>query len=202
MPWKNFIAMLAVCINYLILSNLHLIIFCLIDSSFSNETYMKNHVKAVHSKQKRFRCEVCGKTFARKAELQNHTMIHTRDRPFVCKVCNKTFNQKSNLKTHVRTTHNDEKQYKCTECEDQFKRRRLLTYHIYAKHRNEIPLKCPYCDKGFIYPQTFKKHVSDNCKSKPQAEYFLWVSIYLVFKCKFGGPKFNYFCTSWKQIFN
>lgn len=121
----------------------------------------------VHSGFKPFICGVCGKAFARKAEIKDHERTHTGERPFQCEFCGAQFSQRSNLQSHKRVTHYDDRRYRCEDCGKGFKRRRLLDYHIKAVHTGERPFKCPTCDATFVYPEHFKKHVRIHTGIKP-----------------------------------
>ena len=52
-------------------------------------------------KKKRFRCELCDGTFARRAQLRSHEIIaHTRKFPFECSLCGLGFLKSKALETH------------------------------------------------------------------------------------------------------
>lgn len=88
----------------------------------------------VHTGYKPFVCGLCGKAFARKAEIRDHERTHTGERPYQCEFCGATFSQRSNLQSHKRATHYDDKRYKCEDCGKGFKRRRfVLRIYIYKK---------------------------------------------------------------------
>ena len=55
--------------------------------------------------QKRFKCELCGKGFATKQRLKDHTNIHTGERPFMCKYCGASFANNGNCRMHERSMH-------------------------------------------------------------------------------------------------
>lgn len=80
----------------------------------------------VHTGYKPFVCGLCGKAFARKAEIRDHERTHTGERPYQCEFCGATFSQRSNLQSHKRATHYDDKRYKCDACGKGFKRRRYV----------------------------------------------------------------------------
>ena len=46
-------------------------------------------------------CDICGRSFRQKGNLNQHMDIHTDKRKFQCCMCNKTFNRKNTLKRHM-----------------------------------------------------------------------------------------------------
>lgn len=122
-----------------------------------------------HTAQKVYICNVCGKSFARKPELDDHDRTHTGERPFKCDLCPLAFAQRSNLNTHKKITHYNEKTHECEECGRLFKRKRILYYHRLSAHTTERPHKCDICGSAFIYPEHYKKHMLIHSGHKPYA---------------------------------
>ena len=66
---------------------------------------------------KRFKCNICCKSFASKHSVTSHLYQHTAENPFTCNICNKSFSCTPNLTAHLRI-HNNEKPFKCNMCSE------------------------------------------------------------------------------------
>ena len=82
----------------------------------------------IHSKEKPFKCNSCGKGFCQSRTLAVHKILHLEESPHKCPVCSRSFNQRSNLKTHL-LTHTDIKPYHCASCGKVFRRNCDLRRH-------------------------------------------------------------------------
>ncbi|KAA8490796.1 Zinc finger protein [Porphyridium purpureum] len=82
-----------------------------------------------------FPCERCGRTFSRKAHMQDHVrIVHEKKRPFVCEHCGKTFSVLSNLHAHKRSLHSDGVQnVQCEICGKSVASHRTAKHKCYAE---------------------------------------------------------------------
>jgi uncharacterized Zn-finger protein len=50
-------------------------------------------------------CGLCGYTSSNSSHVKRHFLVHTGERPFVCNICGRAFNLKWNLKSHYLAVH-------------------------------------------------------------------------------------------------
>ena len=67
------------------------------------------HVKIVHEKLARYRCEHCGKGYSHRSNYLDHLATHTGVTRNVCSVCQQQFTLKCSLKAHMLRFHSKRK---------------------------------------------------------------------------------------------
>ncbi|KAF7290739.1 hypothetical protein MIND_01314600 [Mycena indigotica] len=106
----------------------------------------------------------CTTTCARPSDLPRHYMVHTGERPFECETCGKAFRQESTLKTHL-NTHTGAKPFRCTDlaCGMAFADGSACARHIKERHVMRGAYRCPHerCEKRrpIKRKSEFKRHL-------------------------------------------
>ena len=54
---------------------------------------------------KKHQCEVCGKSFLYKKDLNDHNNSHTGEKPYCCEICGASFAARTNLQNHCKSVH-------------------------------------------------------------------------------------------------
>ena len=132
--------------------------------AFSQRCNLNIHQKS-HKGENPYMCEVCGRTFSRKWILDNHQRLHTGEKPHKCPICERAFSHKSTLINHQHV-HTGEKRYKCQVCKEAFAQKSHLKDH-YRVHTGEKPHKCEVCGRAFSHKSTLNNHRRVHTGEKP-----------------------------------
>lgn len=132
---------------------------------FNSYTLLRNHLAGVHEGIRKFPCDICGKKFASKHYADEHRRIHTGEKPFVCDLCGSAFTHLTSLLTH-KNRHDTVPRFKCPWCPQSFVYRGGLALHK-KRHTGDLSHKCNECGKAFIDKQHLKRHLAVHSDDRP-----------------------------------
>ena len=96
--------------------------------------------------------------------MNKHVRIHSKQRPFECDKCGKTFTDNSNFTAHLRChpkskkIYSEENDWKCTECEYTSACSSNLKRHMRI-HSGLKPFKCNICNYESTTSTNLKSHM-------------------------------------------
>lgn len=133
--------------------------------SFRTKWFVKKHISCVHQGEKRFPCDICGRAFSDRRFTENHKRRHTGERPYVCELCGKTFTQSGTLLVHKKF-HLNERNYECDICHKKFVRRGHMLLHL-KRHNNIRDYVCDQCGKAFVDRRMLRDHEVVHSDARP-----------------------------------
>ncbi|KAA0159631.1 hypothetical protein FNF27_01257 [Cafeteria roenbergensis] len=69
-------------------------------------SHLNRHMRGCHTRDHRWSCEECGKSFSSLSNRDAHIRsVHRKTRPFVCKACPRAFSRRTHLRVHCRKVH-------------------------------------------------------------------------------------------------
>ena len=123
--------------------------------------YALNEHKCLHDMPCAFICDICGKSYKVRRDLQRHRNNHVMEWP--CQFCEDKFKSADRLKTHIANIHPDKikdskfKFYQCTQCDRVLINKRGIDDHMNI-HTGNTPHKCRHCNKGFNCRKNMHAH--------------------------------------------
>ncbi|PSN55600.1 hypothetical protein C0J52_04048 [Blattella germanica] len=133
----------------------------------NNRTKLSLVIGNGKGEKKPFICNICNKSFARKAFLEGHTRTHTGERPYACEFCQSAFNDRSNLRKHTRIHFKvPPVTVDCEICNKTFFNINTLRKHA-RLHAGDKPYICEICSKSFSTKDSLTKHTQIHTLDRP-----------------------------------
>ncbi|EDW17159.1 uncharacterized protein LOC6586415 [Drosophila mojavensis] len=136
-------------------------LYCCQLCNFKTPIYSRlvnTHAK-IHSEERNYKCEQCGKGFKNTKQLKNHRRLHRTQGLGMGKPASEEQQQKqSQLQPILPVLH------RCEDCGAAFKHRKTLREHL-CKQRNEQP-QCPTCQRVFSSKSSLKLHMRSHQADK------------------------------------
>ena len=128
------------------------------DHEFGNRSTLKIHIRSIHLKEKRFKCNDCEFKTNIKESLTKHMRSHTNEKPFECNTCGKMFSSQSSLSFHKRSIHLKEKRYSCSICDYKSNQKSRMDEHE-GTHSIVKFLVCKKCENQFENRKQLRNHL-------------------------------------------
>ena len=129
------------------------------NKSFIAKVTLKNHIKYMHSEERKFECTKCDSKFKQRKHLNQHSRnVHGLDprkedywqdlkrKTFQCKKCPENFIKKNDLEAHIQEKHSTMDTFTCDQCANIYRYQKNLLQHKLDKHGPEVNrYECPDC---------------------------------------------------------
>ncbi|XP_033754878.1 uncharacterized protein LOC117337856 [Pecten maximus] len=182
---------------------------CDICEKFKTDTMSRLMIhKEIHSVDRPYTCDICGKGFKQFCQMKNHQTIHGEHqdddpkkwyRRKECHICKRQYANQKCLIKHIEAVHSKIKPYVCPYCGHTAARKAMMELHI-RTHTGEKPFKCDNCQYVTGDHNSLRRHKMRHSGQKPYKCQFCGysciqaISIKMHMKNKHPGGNIGVFC--------
>ena len=138
---------------------------------FVRKSSLSNHIKMVHQadEMRKHLCNICGKSYKTKTDLDRHYTKHTGQKQYTCPTCGKGFRFWGGLDDCQRR-HLGDLRHTCTQCDKGFNSKFRLLLHM-RTHSGARPFQCPCCNYDCSRKDNLLTHIRRSHRlTQPEAE--------------------------------
>ncbi|OQR75985.1 hypothetical protein BIW11_08063 [Tropilaelaps mercedesae] len=129
------------------------------------KVHLDSHVK-VHERRDTQYCQICDRYFGSNHTFRNHMKLHDGKKEWFCDICTAGFPIKPRLVLHKKIAHSDE-QFVCDECGKGFKMKHILNDHKALIHSTRKAFVCEVCGVGFKLRSVLRRHMKTHSDERP-----------------------------------
>lgn len=118
-------------------------------------------------RERRHRCDTCGKRFFQKGHLKKHEFTHSDRKPFSCDQCERSYSSIESFRAH-QMSHRGERPFSCPLCLKAYGLRRDLQEHM-VLHSGLRPFVCD-CGKAFARRPSLRIHRLHHCVQRTSGQ--------------------------------
>uniref|UniRef100_A0A8C1XL71 C2H2-type domain-containing protein n=1 Tax=Cyprinus carpio TaxID=7962 RepID=A0A8C1XL71_CYPCA len=115
----------------------------------------------------RMHCQVCGKTFRLRAQLNAHLRSHSDEKPFKCDNCEKELLPPKEQATPQKLEEIYKEEFKCGLCQEAFVDSKALSEHCLTHMPGPSASKCQFCKSHFSSRAGLIRHIRLHTGEKP-----------------------------------
>ncbi|XP_028649019.2 zinc finger protein 184-like [Erpetoichthys calabaricus] len=110
----------------------------------------------IDMRERKYKCEQCGKSFLQLCHLKKHRLTHLDYKPYLCTECGKAYSSQESFRAHL-LLHKGERPFKCQQCDKAYGTKRDLREHE-VLHTGKRPFSCDQCGKAFARRPSLRIH--------------------------------------------
>ncbi|CRK99337.1 CLUMA_CG012631, isoform A [Clunio marinus] len=123
---------------------------------FGLQKYLDRHIKRVHKRIRKFKCDICYNKFFNNKSLEGHKLNRHGSRDHICEKCGKGFGSINMLNSHMKS--HGEKSHICDFCGKGFVVSESMRKHIDIVHYKIKRFACTVCNKQFSSNSKLAEH--------------------------------------------